>query len=202
MHDKTAALKHFSTLEQQGTSEQRAVARYGIGLIHLKNLQYQPASEIFQQLTAKYPNQPQYIAALARTAMENHEADKADQLFAKAIQNFPSDDAIKIEYTRFLLKSAKPDQAKQILLSLSNDQKDRPFYYQTLAEIYADLHQPAESHRYMAEHYFASGETEDAILQIRLAKQERNLNYQMQAILDERLNFFLNELEEMKNKRD
>lgn len=202
MHDKTAALKHFSTLEQQGTSEQRAVALYGIGLIHLKNLQYQPASEIFQQLTAKYPNQPQYIAALARTAMENHEADKADQLFAKAIQNFPSDDAIKIEYTRFLLKSAKPDQAKQILLSLSNEQKDRPFYYQTLAEIYADLHQPAESHRYMAEHYFASGQTEDAILQIRLAKQERNLNYQMQAILDERLNFFLNELEEMKNKRD
>ncbi|MCQ8102667.1 M48 family metalloprotease [Methylomonas sp. SURF-2] len=201
MHDRAAALKHFSALEQQGTNEQRDVARYGIGLIHLKNLQYQAAGEIFEQLTAKYPNQPHYISALARTAMENHEADKADRLFAKAIQNFPSNDAIKIEYTRFLLKIAKPEQARQVLQSLSDDQKERPFYYQTLAEIHAGLNQPAESHRYMAEHYFAGGQTDNAILQIRLAKQVKNLNYQMQAILDERLNFFLSELEEMKNKR-
>ncbi|MBS4052487.1 MAG: M48 family metallopeptidase [Methylomonas sp.] len=201
-HDKNAALNHFSALEQQGTHEQRAVARYGIGLVHLHNLQYQAAGEIFQQLAAQYPNQPQYIAALARTAVENHELDKANQLFAKATQNFPSNDAIKIEYTRSLLKNAKPEQAKQVLLSLSDNQKERPFYYQTLAEIYAELKQPAESHRYMAEHYFAAGQTEDAILQIRLAKQEKNLNYQMQAILDERLNFFLSEWEEMKKKRD
>jgi hypothetical protein len=38
-------------------------------------------------------------------------------------------------------------------------------------------------------------------MQIRLAKQEKNINYQLQAILDDRLNFFLSELEEMKKKR-
>ena len=200
-HDKDTAIKHFSTLEQQGTAEQRAVARYGLGLVNLQNLQYPAASEIFQQLATQFPNQPQYIAALARTALENHEFDKANQLFAKATQNFPNNDAIKIEYSRCLLKSSKPEQAKQILLSLSESQKERPFYFQTLAQIYADLNQSAESHRYMAEYYYASGETEEAILQIRLAKQEKNLSYQMQAILDERLNFFLNELEEMKDKR-
>lgn len=200
-HNKEESIKRFAALEQQGTLEQRAVARYGTGLVHLKNLQYQAASEIFQQLAKQYPNQPQYISALARTALENREFDKANDLFAKATQTFPNDDAIKIEYTRSLLKSGKPEQAKLVLNSLSHEQKDRPFFYQSLAQIYADLGQVAESHRYMAEHYFASGLTDDAILQIRLAKQEKNLTYQMQAILDERLNFFLNELEEMKNKR-
>lgn len=199
--NKDAAIKHFSTLEQQGTDEQRAIARYGMGLVYLQNLQYPAASEIFQQLLEKYPNQPQYIAALARTAMESRDYNKANQLFARAAQSFPNNDAIKIEYTRCLLKSAKPEQAKQVLLGLPDDQKERAFYFQLLAQIYADLNQPGESHRYMAEYYYASGQTEDAIMQIRLATQEKNLSYQLQAILGERLNFFLSEEEERKKNR-
>ncbi|QPK64440.1 M48 family metallopeptidase [Methylomonas sp. LL1] len=196
--DKNAAMQHFSTLEQQGTAEQRAVARYGMGLVHLQNLQFPAASEIFQKLAEQYPNQPQYVAALARTAMESKDNQKANQLFAQAVRNFPNNDAIKIEYTRYLLKSAQPQQAKNILLSLSDNQKQQPFYFQLLAQIHADMKQAAESHRYMAEHYYASGQTDDAIMQIRLAKQEKNLNYQLQAILDERLNFFLSEQEQKK----
>ncbi|OAI13627.1 peptidase M48 Ste24p [Methylomonas lenta] len=199
--NKDAAIKHFSTLEQQGTDEQRAIARYGMGLIYLQNLQYPAASEIFQKLLEKYPNQPQYIAALARTAMESRDYNKANQLFARAAQSFPSNDAIKIEYTRCLLKSGKPEQAKQVLLGLPNDQKERAFYFQLLAQIYADLNQAGESHRYMAEYYYASGQTEDAIMQIRLATQEKNLSYQLQAILGERLNFFLSEEEERQKNR-
>jgi len=53
----------------------------------------------------------------------------------------------------------------------------------------------------MAEYYYASGQTEEAVLQIRLAKQESHLSYQLQAILDERLNFFLAEIEEQKRER-
>lgn len=199
--NKDAAIKHFSTLEQQGTAEQRAIARYGTGLVYLQNLQYPAAGEIFQKLLEQYPNQPQYIAALARTAMESRDYNKANELFARATQSFPSNDAIKIEYTRCLLKSGKPEQAKQILRSLPDDQKERAFYFELLAQIYADMHQSGESHRYMAEYYYASGQTEDAILQIRLATQEKNLSHQLQAILAERLNFFLSEEEERKKNR-
>jgi predicted Zn-dependent protease len=195
------AIKHFTSLEKQGTTEQRAIARYGMGLVYLQNLQYPAAAEIFKALSEQFPNQPQYIAALARTAVENKDYDKAHQLFAKATQNFPNNDAIKIEYARSLLKSGKPVDARQILLGLSDAQKDQPFYYLLLAQIQAELSQPAESHRYMAEYYYSSGQTEDAIVQIRLAKQEKNINYQLQAILEERLNFFINEEKERKEKR-
>ncbi len=199
--DKKLAMQHFINLEQQGTQEQRAVARYGIGLVYLETLQYVQASEAFQKLAEQYPDQPAYISALARTSMESRDYDKANKLFATASQRFPNSDAIKIEYTRCLLKSGQAQQARQILLSLSESQKEQPFYYELLAQIYADLKQSGESHRYMAEHYYASGQTEDAIMQIRLAKQEPNLTYQLQAILDERLNFFLTEQEERKQQR-
>ena len=200
-NNKSQTLHHFASLQQQGTLEQRAVASYGIGLIHLETQQYDAASAIFQKLADAYPQQPHYLAALARTAMEKHDYDKANQLYSAAAQRFPSNDAIKIEYTRSLLKSGQTQQAKQTLLTLSESQKERSFYYELLAQIYAELKQSGESHRYMAEYYYASGQTEDAIMQIRLAKKEPNLNYQLQAILDERLNFFLSEEEERKRSR-
>ncbi|MGR8931634.1 MAG: M48 family metalloprotease [Gammaproteobacteria bacterium] len=198
--DKNEALKHFSTLEQQGTETQRAVARYGSGLVHLRYLDYTTAGEIFQKLVDQFPEQPNYIYALARTAMENRDYETANRLFEGATRNFPSNDAIKIDYTRSLLKNKQPEKAKQILQTLSDSQRQRPFYYELLAQVYADMNQPAESHRYMAEHYYVGGQTTDAITQIRLARMEKNLNYQLQAILDERLNFFLSEEEERKKE--
>jgi len=199
--DKNITMRHFTALEQQGTPEQRAVARYGIGLINLETQQFDAASTIFQQLSEQYPNQPQYLAALARTATDSRNFEKANQLFSQAINRFPNNDAIKIEYIRSLLKNAQPQPALQILQSLSDNQKNQPFYFELLAQIHADLKRPGESHRYMAEHYYAIGQTEDAILQIRLAKQEKDLSYQLQAILNERLNFFLSEEEERKLQR-
>ena len=199
--DKKQTQQLFSNLEQQGTQEQRAIARYGLGLVHLENLQYGQAIEIFQSLAEQYPDQPAYLSAWARTAMEGRDYDKANGLFAKASQRFPHNDAITLEYTRGLLKSGQPQQARQVLQNLSDAQKEQAYYYELLAQIHAELKQPGESHRYMAEYYYASGQTEEAVLQIRLAKQEAHLSYQLQAILDERLNFFLAEIEEQKQER-
>ncbi|MEY4209953.1 MAG: hypothetical protein RLZ92_332 [Pseudomonadota bacterium] len=199
--DKRIAAQHFTALEQQGTTEQRAVARYALGLIQLETLQFDAAAAIFQQLTDQYPQQSQYLSALARTYSESRNYEKANALFAKAVNSFPNNDAIKLEYTRSLLKSNQAAQAKQMLQSLSENQKNQPLYFELLAQIFAELKQPAESHRYTAEYYYATGQTEEAIMQIRLGKQENDLSYQLQAILNERLNFFLSEEAERKLER-
>lgn len=194
--DKKVAGQYFMSQALQGTPEQRAVASYGLGLVYLETLQFEQASRLFAQLTAEYPNQPQYIAALARTALESHDYNKANQLFETAVDRFPSDEALKFAYISSLLKSAHPDQALQVLQNLPDKLKNLPQYYELLSQTYADLHRPGESHRYVAEYYYVTGQTQEAIMQIRLAREDKDLNYQMLAIINERLNFYMSEEEE------
>jgi predicted Zn-dependent protease len=103
---------------------------------------------------------------------------------------FPENDAIKLEYTSLLLKTGNPEQARKMLFNLNADTQKRPVYTQLLAQVYGNLHQVAESHRYLAEYYYQIGRTQEAILQIRLARNSKGLTPQLDAILSERLKFF------------
>lgn len=192
------ALTYFKTRENQGTKQQQAITRYGIGQVYLKNLAFKKAEKIFQQLATQYPHQPQYTYALAQTALKSLDFKKALLRFEQASKRFPDNNAIKIEYISALLNAGKPAKAKVILQSLRHETKKQSLYFELMAQTYANLKKPAESHRYLAEYYYAMGQTETAILQINLAKKAPNINFHLQAILDERLRFFINEEKERK----
>ena len=188
--------KYFQANLNQGTIEQRTVARYGLGLIAIKTEKYKEAETIFQELTQQYPEQSQYVAALARTALDSRNYKNAVSRYQKLIEQFPDNDPIKIEYINALLKAGKTEQARDILLSLNAKTKLLPIYWQSLAQVYSNMNQPAESHRFLAEYYYAMGETYNAILQIRLAQESKGLNFQLSSILSERLSFFINQQQE------
>ena len=196
-----AAVEYFQTRLNQGTPEQRAVARYGMGLLALKAEKFKEAETIFQALAHDYPEQPQYETAFARTAFDSHNYTVAANRYQKLVEQFPDNDAIKLEYITALLKTDKPDLARNKLLSLNPQTHRLPTYWELLAQSYSDLHQPAESHRFLAEYYYAMGQTQDAILQIRLAQASKGLNFQLSSILNERLNFFYNQEQEAKRNR-
>lgn len=191
--DSNDTRSYFAAHMQQGTPEQRIVATYGLGLALLTQQKFGEAEQIFQKLVAEFPEQTQYGAALARTALEQRQVAKALGLYEKLNQRFPANEAIKLEYIGALLKSGKAETAKNILTTLSSRAQKMPVYYQLLAEAYGKLRQPAESHRYTAEYYYAIGLTREAITQIRLAQKIKGLNFYLSSILAERLNFFLEE---------
>ena len=191
-------LNYFQSREHQGTKNQKAIAKYGLALTQLKKQNFTTAERGFKQLTKQYPEQPQYAYALAETALEALHYHKALALFKVAHTHFPTNNAIKIKYISTLLKTNKPKQAKVFLKTLSYQIKTQPLYFELLAQSYADLGQTAESHRYLAEYYYSTGNTSFAILQINLAKKAKDINFYLQAILDERLAFFHNEENERK----
>ncbi|MGZ5051103.1 MAG: M48 family metalloprotease [Methylobacter sp.] len=199
--DSAETLKYFQTYSTQGTTEQRVVARYGLGLCALNSQKFTEAENIFQQLVKEYPNQPQYIAAMARTALEAKNYSVALARYKKLSEQFPENEAIKLEYVTSLLKAGDAQLARKILFSLTPKTQQQPIYSQLLAQIYSDLNQPAESHRYLAEYYYATGQTKEAILQIRLAQKSKGLNFQLSSILNDRLTFLLNEEEEARRSR-
>jgi len=196
-----AALSYFQTREHQGTKDQQAIARYGIALVNIENRKFSAAEKIFQQLIKQYPNQPQYAYALAKTALQAQHYNKALNLLKTALTRFPNSSAIKMEYISTLLKAKKPKQAKATLETLNYPSKKQPLYFELLAQSYADLNQDAESHRYLAEYYYAVGQTSFAILQINLAKKAKDNNFYLQAILNQRQAFFINEESERKQNK-
>ncbi|MGZ4968553.1 MAG: M48 family metalloprotease [Methylobacter sp.] len=199
--DNAETLKYFQLRQNQGTTEQRAVVRYGLGLCALNMQKFNDAEATFQQLSKEYPNQEQYLSALARTALESKNYTVALARYKKLTEQFPDNEAIKLEYVTSLLKTGNPDLAQKNLFQLKPKTQQQPIYSQLLAQVYSDLNQPAESHRYLAEYYYATGQTQDAIMQIKLAQKSKGLNFQLSSILNERLNFFTSEIEEAKRNR-
>ncbi len=199
--DHADTLNYFQLRSTQGTAEQREVARYGLGLYALNAQKFNDAESIFQQLSKEHPNQPQYLSALARTALDSKNYGTALSRYKKLTEQFPDNEAIKLEYVSSLLKAGNAGAAQKILFQLKPNTQRLPIYSQLLAQVYSDLNQPAESHRYLAEYYFATGETKDAILQIKLAQKSKGLNFQLSSILNERLNFFVNQEEEARRNR-
>ncbi|SJM93874.1 M48 family metalloprotease [Crenothrix polyspora] len=192
---------YFQRGLSQGTTEQRSVARYGLGLIALSTQKHKDAEAIFQQLASEYPQQSHYAAALARTALDAKDYNTALTRYKKIVDQFPENDAIKLEYVAALLKTGNAEQARKTLGLLSVQTQKLPLYWQLLAQTYGELNQPAESHRYMAEYYYASGQVDQAILQIKLAQQVKDLSFQLSSILSERLSFFVDDYEKAKREQ-
>lgn len=197
--DSQGTLQYFLASQNQGTEEQRAVARYGEALLHLKTQKFSAAEKILRNLVGSYPNQPYYQSALARSQLEAKQYDKALKIYQQAIKQFPTNSALKFEYVSSLLKAGQPGVAQKVLQSLTANFQEHMLYLELLAQTYADLKQMAESHRYLAEYYYAIGQTKTAILQIQLAQKVKPVNVYLTAILEERLRFFM---DEEKQRRD
>jgi predicted Zn-dependent protease len=189
--DDNELLKTLQARLNQGLPEQRTVAQYGLGLYALKKQNFHDAEKIFQALVQKNPELYNYQLALAKTALESGNYKQALARYQKISAQFPDNAAFKLEYVQALLKAGEPQTAKNVMLSLPQKLQKMPLYYELLAQVFGDLNQPAESHRYLAEYYFLSGQTREAILQIRLAQQIKGISTQMVAILRDKLTFLI-----------
>jgi len=199
--NRAEALNHFQSRLSQGTTEQRAVAQYGMGLIALNSQKFTDAERIFGNLAKTHPNQPHYLSALARTALEARDYKTALERYKKLSAKYPGNEAIKLDHITSLLKAGNAMQAREKLSSLSLQTQQLPIYWELLAQVYSALKQPAESHRYLAEYYYATGQTNDAILQIKLAQKSPGLNFQLSSILSSRLSFFIAQEQEARRQR-
>jgi len=199
--DTATTLRYFQLTKLQGLTEQRAVAQYGEALSYLKMQKMGLAEQGLQDLVNRYPEQPHYLTGLARVFLEGKQYDKAVKIYQQAIKRFPNNYAIKFDYVSSLLKAGQAKAAQQVLKSLANVKQEQLLYLEFMSQSYADLNQLAQSHRYLAEYYYAIGQTETAILQIKLAQKMRPLDSYLAEVLEERLRFFILEAKQQREER-
>lgn len=105
-----------------------------------------------------------------------------------------------MNYARALLNTHQQAKARQTLHDYLRHHTPDPDLYELLAESYSKLGDEAEYHRYYAEGYYLLGQTQEALLQLQLAKNAAGGNYYLNSILDERIETIRNEQRENKEK--
>ena len=191
--DLNATRRHFLILKDQGTQEQRAIANYGLGWVELKQQHFKKARSIFNQLQKTLPHQPTILIGLAETAYESRQYSEALALLKKARQRFPEFTPLSTLYLSTLIKTGQAQKARQEILPRLHNSNPNPELYHLLAQAYDKLKNPIESYRYLSEYFYLTGHTGKAIEHIKTAKNFTGINFYQEAILDQRLAFFLEE---------
>ena len=197
------AVNHFRATLDQGTAVQKAASQYGFGLALLAASRLDQAQAVFQDLAGHRPEQPQFVNALAKSKLEAGRTREALALYSEAMDYFPDNRAIMLDYTKALLKTKHYDRARSLLRDYSRSHPPTAEIYQLLAEATGNLGKKAEAHRYLAEYYYAIGQTESAITQTEIGIKAAKGNFYLTAILEERLKRYKTEKEEEEkdNKR-
>ena len=189
---------YFNGIQNQGTKQQQDVARYGLALSLVADGRADEGIKLLQELVTEYPHQSHFINALAKVEMDRQNVAKAMEVFAQARARFPESMAIKLNYIKALLQVHKAEPARVLLEEMVHGVV-APDIYELLAKAYSGLGNEAESHRYLGEAYYADGQTNVAILQMKLARKFSGHNFYLNAVIDERLQKFIEEEKDRRN---
>ncbi|GAB6067320.1 M48 family metallopeptidase [Methylothermus subterraneus] len=189
--DLSALQKSFETQRRQGTLEAKAAASYGLALSLKAQNRLAASQEILQALIERFPDQPQFIHALAQVELALGQTEQALKRYQSALQRFPGSRVLQLEYASALLENARFQEARRLLEALLPSQAlQQPLLFQLLARAYAGLGAPAESQRYLAEYYYATGDLERAIEHATVASKLAQGNRILEAITQQRLQDF------------
>ena len=188
-------LGYFHGAYGQGTKQQQDVTRYGLALTLVADNRPDEGIKILEELTAEYPNQSHFINAWAKAEMDRHNINRAMELFATARERFPNNAAIRFNYAQGLLSANKPELARRLLEEMIHGMVT-PEIYEMLAKAYSGVGNEGESHRYLGEAYYADGQTNTAILHMKLARKYSGNNFYLNSVIDDRLQKFIEEEKE------
>ncbi len=192
--------QEFRAAMRRGTPNQKAAAQYGLALILGDQHQFDASRKLLLDLLATYPDQPQFIHALAQVEIAQGKNQQGLKRYQEALRRFPGSNVLKLEYAGALLASGRFRQAKELIEPHITDQtKYYPVLYKLLSQAYAGMDETAEGQRYLAEYFYAIGDLKQAIRHARLAVKMAQGNRILSAIVKQRLLFFQAEERAMKH---
>ncbi len=180
---------YFRSRLNRGTPKQQAAVKYGLALALLEQHQLKESHRLLSQLLTAFPDQPQFINAIAQAEIELGQIAAGLKRYQTALRRFPASRILRLEYAQALLEARHFESARRLLTPYANNPRF-PLLYKLLSRAYAGLGQHGEAHRYMAEYYYATGNLENAIQQAKLATKTAAGDRIVAAIAEERLRYF------------
>jgi len=116
-----------------------------------------------------------YRLVNAQLALLQNEHAKAMRIYEQALQVYPGDNILGLDYAEKLLQNNAAKKAKTVLLKISDTKN--PDYYRLLAQAYQLTGAKAQAHLALAEKHYLMGQTKLALEQLKLARKDKSLDF-------------------------
>lgn len=184
--NKIKLLKKLKNMLNTGSYHDERATRYALALTLLATLQTDEVQTQIDWLLKNDGDRLIYHLLKARLRLLQNNPTKALQLYEQALQIYPGDKMLGLDYAEKLLQNNAPEKAKAVLLSMSAS--SNPYYHRLLAKAYQLTGAIVLAHLAYAENYYLMGQTALALEQVKLARQENNLNFYLASRIDARYN--------------
>ncbi len=192
-----SAAKHFFEGQAKSTSpETRIAGEYGLAFVALKQLDYTLALKLLDQVKQQVAAAPKLkfwlkqTSAFASLEIDIHLANKDEQraidVAKLALQDLPLSRGIAYQYVDALLAANRAEDAGIFLRDQLSLYRQDSRLQNLLAKVYALQGRQALQHLALAEAYAIDGATEAALLQLDIARREKDVAYYDLSVIDAR----------------
>ncbi|VAW93226.1 Exported zinc metalloprotease YfgC precursor [hydrothermal vent metagenome] len=198
--DDKALLNHYVLQLKNKTYTVREATLYGYAIALLRNKQLNQARKVIQQLRKQAPSRIAYLITEAQIAAQSQQYAKALYLYKSALDDYPGNTPLTLNYIEALLKQQKYGRAKSILVTHLRQPSPAPKLYKLLALIESKLGNQVATYEALAHYYYHIGQTHQALNQVNLALKTPSLDFYTESRLSARKKELQDELTALAKK--
>jgi predicted Zn-dependent protease len=181
------ALTHFEDVLREKKTVSEPAARYGLILALMRLKDFQRANREVDVLRTEVPDNAMVAALVGRVKVAAGDVPGALRLYADAMQRFPRQRALTIDYAQALLDAKRPREALDLVDAALQAVRADPRLYQLQAKSYAALGQRLQQYRAQAEAYVLLGSIPAAIEQLQIGLKSGDGDYYQLSSAEARL---------------
>jgi predicted Zn-dependent protease len=172
---------YFSDILKKETYVFKQAAAYGLALSYLADEQFEPASELIDELLKKDPDNLFYLDTYTDIAIETNQHQKAIDRLSAQIIHAPYNRVLTLNLANVLIKTKDFERATSLLKDYLLVNPDNMLAYELLSDAYRSSEQKLEMHQVKAELYALVAAYPRAIDELHTAynyASERNIEQQ------------------------
>ncbi len=185
-NNKPKLLKKLKKMFNAGHYRDERAIRYAIANISLATRQTDNVQTQIDWLFKNDSDRIIYRLLKAHLAWLKNNDAKAMQIYEQALQIYPGDQILSLDYAEKLLQNDLGEKAQAVLLKIPST--SNPNYYRLLARAYQLTGTLAKAHLALAENHYLMGETRQAVEQLKLARKKIKQDFYLASRIDARYN--------------
>ena len=187
--------------EARDYEAQNDIERYGRAVAYQRDGDYLGALEIFEELLDKDKSVIAYHIGLGQTLVALDQTSDATRVFERALELFPRNVPLVIEYGERLLEMRQPEEAHALLLDLLNNVPPTPEQVRLIARAASLAGEEAEAYYYLSEYRLMIGDLAGGINYLQQALRLPELQEIQRARFEARIDFIQEFMSEDQLKR-